>query len=155
MLPEGGDVGQELEQTETPDEVDFTTFEDASPPTDAGEPPNEETETPVPLRRSTRRREMSRRAMESLKTMDVQFSAEYYDAMHEDDYRIQDQMQDSIAFKATTDPDMLYFHQAMAAPDKEDFVGTIVKEINGHIEKQHWRLMPQSQVPEGMEILDS
>eukprot|EP00957_Ditylum_brightwellii_P131213 10007622-Ditylum_brightwellii.AAC.1 len=68
---------------------------------------------------------MSRRAMESLETIDVNFTAEYYDAMHEDDYRIQDLMQDPIAFEASTDPDTLYYHQAMAAPDREEFIGAI------------------------------
>jgi hypothetical protein len=52
----------------------------------------------------------------------------YYDAMHEDEYRIQDDMTDHIAFLAKADEDtMLYFHQAMKAPDKEEFVNSIVK----------------------------
>eukprot|EP00957_Ditylum_brightwellii_P080038 6086801-Ditylum_brightwellii.AAC.1 len=72
MFPEGDDVRQEMERTETPDEVSFTPLEDAFPPTNADEPPGKETETPVPLRQSTRRREMLRRAMESLETVDVQ-----------------------------------------------------------------------------------
>eukprot|EP00957_Ditylum_brightwellii_P032239 2443087-Ditylum_brightwellii.AAC.1 len=72
---------------------------------------------PVPLRRSTRHRKMSRHAMESLETIHVAFTAEYFDAMHEDDYCIQDLMQDPIAFKATSDPGTLYFHQAMSAHD--------------------------------------
>eukprot|EP00957_Ditylum_brightwellii_P076479 5812662-Ditylum_brightwellii.AAC.1 len=43
----------------------------------------------------------------------------------------------------------------MAAPDREEFIGAIVKEINGHIDKKHWELMPLSQVPKEADILDS
>eukprot|EP00957_Ditylum_brightwellii_P021149 1594150-Ditylum_brightwellii.AAC.1 len=68
---------------------------------------------------------MPRRVMESLATIDVAFTAEYYDAMHKDDYRIQDLMQDPIAFKASTNSDTLYYHQAMLAPDHKDFIGAI------------------------------
>eukprot|EP00957_Ditylum_brightwellii_P035479 2689704-Ditylum_brightwellii.AAC.1 len=60
---------------------------------------------------------MASRAVESLETMDVAFMAEYFDAMHEDDYHVQDLMQDPIVFKATSDPDTLYFHQATSAHD--------------------------------------
>jgi hypothetical protein len=57
----------------------------------------------------------------------------YYDAMHEDEYRIQDDMTDPIAFLARTDEDTMYFHQVMKAPDREEFVKAIVKEMNIYI----------------------
>eukprot|EP00957_Ditylum_brightwellii_P173061 13175707-Ditylum_brightwellii.AAC.2 len=118
---------------------DFVPLDDVSPPIhlEGNNASMDDNPTPVPLYCSTRQRKMSRRAMESLDIIDVDFTAEYYDAMHKDDYRIQNLMQDPIAFKASTDPDTLYYHQAIAAPDHEDFIGTIVKEINGNIEKKH------------------
>jgi hypothetical protein len=40
--------------------------------------------------------------MESNTTTD---QSTYYDALHKDDYKLQDNMMDPIAFKANSDPD--------------------------------------------------
>jgi hypothetical protein len=79
----------------------------------------------------------------------------YYDAIHEDKYRIQDDMADPIAFLAKTDEDTMYFHQAMKAPDREEFVKAIFKEMNDHIVSKHWKFVPRQDVPEGVKVLDS
>ena len=79
----------------------------------------------------------------------------YYEVMHEDDYKLQDDMLDPIAFKATGNPDDLYYHQALKEPDKEDFLKAIVTEINNHIEGNHWEMVPIEEVPKGTKILDS
>jgi hypothetical protein len=48
----------------------------------------------------------------------IEVYSAYYDAMHEDDYKMQDDMMDPIAFLAhTSDPDTMYYHQAMKQPD--------------------------------------
>jgi hypothetical protein len=90
------------------------------------------------------------RMLESVQQEGLAFAAErnyiqeeeaeerYYDAMHEDEYRIQDDMTDPIAFLAKADEDTMYFHQAMKAPDKEEFVKAIVKEMNDHIVANNW-----------------
>jgi hypothetical protein len=75
--------------------------------------------------------------------------------MHEDEYRIQDDMTDPIAFLAKTDKYTMYFHQAMKAPDREEFVKAIVKEMNYHIVSKNWELVPRQDVPEGVKVLDS
>jgi hypothetical protein len=79
----------------------------------------------------------------------------YYDAMHEDEYRIQDDVTDPIAFLAKTDEDTMYFHQAMKAPEKEEFIKAIVKEMNDHIVSKNRELVPRQDVPEGVKVLDS
>jgi hypothetical protein len=79
----------------------------------------------------------------------------YYDALHENDYRIQDDMRDPVAFVSSTDEDTMYYHQAMKAPDNKNFVEAIVKEVNDHITSNHWVLIPRSQVPKGIKVLDS
>ena len=63
-------------------------------------------------------------------------------------------MLDPIAFKATGDPDTMYFHQAMKEPDKDEFLKAIVKEVNDP-KGNHWELVPISEVPKGTKILDS
>eukprot|EP00957_Ditylum_brightwellii_P043575 3303228-Ditylum_brightwellii.AAC.1 len=62
-------------------------------------------------------------------------------------------LEDLIAFNASSDPDTLYYHQSMAAPDREEFRTAIVTEVNGHIDNDHWEFIPISQVPKGAEIL--
>lgn len=80
---------------------------------------------------------------------------QYYEAMHEDDYTLQDNMADPIAFKASTDPDTMYYHEAISAPDKDQFLKAIVDEVNAHIDGNHWKLVPRESVPKGEKILDS
>ena len=41
----------------------------------------------------------------------------YFKALHQDDYKLQDDMVDPIAFQATLDKDMLYCSRAMKADD--------------------------------------
>jgi hypothetical protein len=43
----------------------------------------------------------------------------------------------------------------MKAPDKEEFVKAIVKEMNDHIVAKNWELVPREAVPEGVQVLDS
>jgi hypothetical protein len=87
--------------------------------------------------------------------IEVAYSS-YYEVLHEDDYKLQDEMSDPIAFLArTSDPDTMYFHQAIRQPDREEFIKAIIKEINDHIKHKHWVLVPREQVPKGMKILDS
>jgi hypothetical protein len=125
-------------------------------------PPAPDPEPPVPIPEpmgiSTRgrRRKPSRRLRESMdQGLSITSYSTYYDALHQDDYALQDAMLDPIAFKASSDPDTMHYHEAMAAPDRAQFLEAIVKEVNAHIEHDHWELIPRSQVPEGTKILDS
>jgi hypothetical protein len=70
--------------------------------------------------------------------------------MHEYGYRIQDEMTDHISFLAKTDEDTMYFHQAMKAPDQDELVKAIVKEMNDHIVIKNWELVPRQDVPPGI-----
>ncbi len=78
-----------------------------------------------------------------------------YDVFHEEDLRIQDEMEAPFAYLAKTDEDTMYFDQAMAAPDRDEFIQAVVKEVNAHIERKHWELVPRSEVPEGTKVLDA
>jgi hypothetical protein len=57
----------------------------------------------------------------------------YYNALNGDDYRIQEDMRDPMAFVSATYEDTMYYHQAMKSPDKKNFLEAIVKEVNDHI----------------------
>jgi hypothetical protein len=64
-------------------------------------------------------------------------------------------MTDPIAFLAKTDEDTMYFHQAMKAPNRDEFAKAIFKEMNDHIVSKNWELVPRQDVPEGVKVLDS
>ena len=80
----------------------------------------------------------------------------YYDALHEDEYVIQKEMNDPIAFLASTqskskgDPDTMYYHQAMAAPDREQFKAAMRKEFADHCTRDHWEVVTTKKVPKGV-----
>ena len=67
---------------------------------------------------------------------------EHYGALHQDEYSIQEQMSDPIAFLSTmkkqSDPDTMYYHQAMAAPDHKEFKKETLKEFQDHCNREHW-----------------
>jgi hypothetical protein len=64
-------------------------------------------------------------------------------------------MKDPVAFMSSNDEDTMNYDQAMKAPDKQNFIEAIVKEVNDHITSKHWILIPRSKVPKGVKLLDS
>jgi hypothetical protein len=68
---------------------------------------------------------------------------------------VQDETTDAIAFLAKIDEDIMYFHQAMKAPNRDKSVKAIMKEMNDHIVSKNWELVPRQDVPEGMKVLAS
>ena len=56
-----------------------------------------------------------------------------------------------LAYKATSDPDTLYYHQAMKEQDKEEFESSMMKEVedqynNGNFSKVHKSEVPDDQI---------
>ncbi len=51
--------------------------------------------------------------------------------------------------------DIMYLHQAVRQPDAREFVEAVIKEVNGHIDNNHWKLIPRTEVPEGTEVIPS
>ena len=49
----------------------------------------------------------------------------------------------------------MYFTQAICQPDGRQFAEAIVKEINGHVDNQNWRLIKRSKVPDSKPIQQS
>ena len=60
-----------------------------------------------------------------------------------------------MAFAASTDPDTMYYHEAMREPDKRQFLEAMQKEVQSHTDNGVWELMPMSQVPQGAQVLPS
>lgn len=60
---------------------------------------------------------------------------------------------DAIAYGASSDPDVLYYHEAMAAHDREEFVKAMVQEVTAHDENGHWVVMRRIELPPGTRVL--
>ena len=69
------------------------------------------------------------------------------------DFEIQEAMNNPIAFTATSNPDTLYYHEALQALDRDNFIQAMQKEVQDHEEREHWELIPQSEVSERTIIL--
>ena len=63
--------------------------------------------------------------------------------------------QDPIAMLTTTNRNTMYYHQAMNQDDAPQFVNAIISEINDHIQRKHWKLIPRETVPQDQKILPS
>ena len=70
-------------------------------------------------------------------------------------YELQVQLSEPIVYAASNDPDILYLHEAMKAPDRTQFLEAMEREIKGHEEGNHWVLVPKHQVPRGTKVLDA
>jgi len=57
------------------------------------------------------------------------------------------------ANSATTDPDVMYLHEAMKAPDKDKFVEAMDKEISGQVGNKNFSIILRSDMPEGATLL--
>jgi len=51
--------------------------------------------------------------------------------------------------------DIMYLHQALQQPDKEEFVKSMIWEISTHEKRKHCKIFPIKEVPVNIKILDS
>jgi hypothetical protein len=78
-----------------------------------------------------------------------------YNRLHDSHLDLQDCMLHPIAFLVEMMGDVMYLHQALRQPDSKEFVEAVIKEVNGHVDNDHWRLIPRTEVPEGTEVVPS
>jgi hypothetical protein len=76
-----------------------------------------------------------------------------YQIFAHQEYNIQDRASDPIAFSATSDPDTMYWHQAMQQPDKVQFLKAAVSEVKSYVDNKHIELTKQSSLPKGAKVL--
>ena len=78
-----------------------------------------------------------------------------YAQSHDDHLSLQDRMRHPVAFHAEMMGDIMHLHQALQQPDAPQFVQAVVREINGHIKNDHWRLIRRDEVPKGHKVTPS
>jgi hypothetical protein len=57
------------------------------------------------------------------------------------------------AYAASSDPDIMYWHEAMAAPDAEEFRKAMMKEVTAHTKNNNWLIVKRSQIPRNQMVL--
>jgi hypothetical protein len=57
------------------------------------------------------------------------------------------------AFTASSDPDVMYLHQAMSAPDRQQFLDAMESEVKSHTDNVNWLIINKNDVPANHKIL--
>ena len=69
-------------------------------------------------------------------------------------YAIQKAQDNPMAFAAIGNPDILYWDQAMKAPDRDKFIEAVGAELEGHERMGNFEPIPLDQVPTGTKLID-
>jgi Reverse transcriptase (RNA-dependent DNA polymerase) len=76
-----------------------------------------------------------------------------WEVYHDDSYTIQTEMENPMAFVASTNPDVMYLDQAMKEPDRAKFEEAMLKEVKAHTDNGHWKIVHKRSIPRGTKIL--
>jgi hypothetical protein len=77
------------------------------------------------------------------------------DLFHDAHLNLQEKMQNPVSFHAKMMGDIMHLHQALKQEDASQFVEAVVREINGHVENNHWELVKRDSVPDDAQIVPS
>ena len=58
-----------------------------------------------------------------------------------------------LAYKASTDPDTMYMHEAMREPDKVEFLKAMEKEVEDQMKNGNYSIVNKNDVPKSSTIL--
>jgi hypothetical protein len=75
--------------------------------------------------------------------------------LYQEDHEMAQLEVDPIAFalNATSDPDTMYYHEAMKEPDAPEFRAAMTKEVDDYTDKYHWKVVRRDKVPAGVKVL--
>jgi hypothetical protein len=76
-----------------------------------------------------------------------------WEVYHDGGYQIEEDLDDPIACLASTNPDIMYYDQALKEPDSKQFEEAMLKEVQDHTENEHWVITNRKDVPEGTAVL--
>ena len=69
-------------------------------------------------------------------------------------YAMKRALEDPIAFAASSNPDILYWDQAMRAHDRDKFIEAVGVELDGHKKMGNYEPIPLSKIPKGAKLID-
>ncbi|GAX15565.1 hypothetical protein FisN_3Hu032 [Fistulifera solaris] len=140
---------QERPEAENPVETSQEAFQ--SQPTSATAPKN----IPIATRRSSRKHSAPKRLIAAMEIQirDQQIQGEIFSFQAMFPEEEEDTGHPLLAFKATSDPDTMYLHQAMKEPDKDQFMLAMRKEIDSQMDHGGLELKHINDVPKNATIL--
>jgi hypothetical protein len=109
------------------------------------------------VRRSIRQRNVPQRLIEIF-AAEVTETNKHYEAYEvlaqSDDIEPEsDYQHPALAFAASNNPDIMYWHEAMRQPDRKQFLQSAKQEIDDQTQNGNWRIIQRDTVPEGATIL--
>jgi hypothetical protein len=123
-------------------------------------------EEPPPSKKEVRRRSqrnqkglmrlmevMTSEAHEITKHSEVPGEILALESLFSDNHYSHSELQPLLAFKASSDPDILYWHEAMKQPDAEKFKEAAEKEVRDQMNRGVYNIVPRNKVPKGVPIL--
>ena len=136
-----------------PEAPQQSSAEETSSSRTSSEPQRQDTPS---LRRSSRPRTAPERLIEAMQTeledQDIPFELFSLQAMFPDSAYSTDENA-LLAFKATSDPDTMYLHEAMREHDRDEFKKAMRKEIDSQLESGTLVLVKAKNVPQGATVL--
>ncbi len=104
---------------------------------------------------------MTQRMAESIQQRDaglVSYATVAHEVLDTEIYLVTDpdaETDDPIAYamKASSDPDTMYYHKAMKAPDARQFRDAMLQEVQAHTSRKHWKFIEKASVLKGEIIL--
>ena len=69
-------------------------------------------------------------------------------------YELQKKMDHPLVFAATTNPDILYAHEAMKDPDRQEFIDAMEAEVSQHETRGHFVPVKKEDIPPGNKLID-
>jgi hypothetical protein len=109
----------------------------------------------VSLRRSKRKRQLTNRMIESIEQEHMDMPINLQAIKYDNESEIFLDTQQVLSVAATTDPDTMYWDQAIKQEDATEFIQAAIEEIETHQQQAHWEVVPKSVVPSGTRVLDA
>lgn len=57
------------------------------------------------------------------------------------------------AYVASSDPDIMYYHEILKEPDKPQFIQAMEKEVQQHNDRKNWKLVKRTNIPSNFKVL--
>jgi succinyl-CoA synthetase beta subunit len=77
-------------------------------------------------------------SMEQQKLGIIALLAIPWEVLHDEEYNIQEEMENPMAFVASSNPDILYLDEVMKQPDKAQFQKAMIEEVKSQTENDNW-----------------
>ena len=150
------DGADDLADPTPPDAPGPTTAPEDPPVTAPPTPASRQTRSGRSIRNTPRYEQSITQREQGLVTWEVLLDQDEQEQvpMAASQYKIQKSLENPLAFAASDNPDILYWDQAMKAPDQAKFIEAVGAELDGHEKMGNYEPVPLSQVPKGTKLID-